>query len=144
MSDYLYIDEPEGDGMSREYAETKIREALKLCNGNTGRARQQIITLAQDVMQLLKDLVRPHLDGIVAYQIERVASGRAELEKRHPKIPLPDENENFGMELLRAIASEDVTIFGQDDHFPRKRKGTSKQHIDAIHQMAASARKKKK
>lgn len=130
--------------MSREYAETKIREALKLCNGNMTLARQQIIALAQDDMQLLKVLVKPHLDGIVAYQIERVSSGRSELEKRHPKLPLSDMDDNFGMELLRAIASDDVTIFGQDDHLPRKRKGASKQHIDAIHQMAASARKKKK
>lgn len=129
--------------MSREYADTKIKEALKLCDGNVGRARQQIITLAQDDMKLLSALVKPHLDGIVAYQIERVASGRAEMEKRHPEEPPPNLEENFGMELLRAIASEDVAIFGQEENLSRKKKVASKQHIDAIHKLAASSRKKK-
>ena len=73
--------------MSREYADTKIKEALKLCNGNMTRARQHIITLAQEDGVLLNALVKPHLDGIVAYQVERVSSGRAELEKRHPAAP---------------------------------------------------------
>ena len=100
--------------MSREYADTKIKEALKLCNGNMTRARQHIITLAQEDGVLLNALVKPHLDGIVAYQVERVSSGRAELEKRHP----------------------------EGGSLPRKHKVASKQHIEAIHKLAASRRNK--
>lgn len=134
----------ESENMSREYADTKIKEALQLCDGNMARARQQILTLAQDDLTLLSAIVQPHLDGIIAYQVERVASGRAELEKRHPNEPLPEPGENFGMDLLRAVASSDVAVFGQDDtSFNRKRKTASKQHIDAIHKIAASTRNKK-
>ena len=125
--------------MSREYAEDKIKDALKLCNGNMGLARQQIVALAQEDTVLLKALVRPHLDGIVAYQVERVASGRAEMENRHPDLPPPTIDEHFGMELLRAVAAEDVTVFGRDSmRHPRKRKIASKQHINAIHKLASA------
>ncbi len=130
--------------MSREYADTKIREALKLCNGNMALARKQIITLAQNDSALLQALTQPHLDGIVAYQIERVASGRAEIENRFPDEPPPKKEENFGMELLRAIASSDVQIFGQENTSSGgKRKSASRQHIDAIHKIASSRRNKK-
>ncbi len=131
--------------MSREYADTKIREALKLCNGNAARARQQIVMLAQDDAKLLNALVKPHIDGIVAYQVERVASGRAELEKRHPHDKPNPKDQSFGMDLLRAIASSDVAVFGlEGGSTPRKRSGTSRQHIEAIHKLAASRHKKKK
>ncbi len=131
--------------MSREYANKKIKEALQLCNGNAARARQQIVILAQDDIKLLNALVKPHIDGIVAYQVERVASGRAEFESRHPNEKPSIKDQSFGMDLLRAIASSDVAVFGLEGGSTlRKRSGTSKQHIDAIHKLAASRHKKKK
>lgn len=130
--------------MSTNYAEIKIREALKLTGDNEAQARRQILTLAQDDPKLLQSLCGPHLEGIVAYQVERVASGRAELEKRHPEDVKISEGENFGMDLLRAIAAQDVTVFGQENTAGAKtRKSASKQHIDAIHQMAKKTRDKK-
>lgn len=130
--------------MSQNYANKKVQEALKLCNGNATLAKKQIIELAHNDIELLKALTRPHLDGIVAYQIERVVSGRAELESRHPNEPVKGEDNNFGMELLRAIADENVTVFGQEEGYvSKKRKVASKQHIDAIHHMAASQSDKK-
>jgi len=131
--------------MSNDYAENKIKDALKLCNGNMKLARQQIVALAKEDSGLLNALVRPHLDGIVAYQVERVASGRAEKEEEHPDIPLPKIDDDFGMKLLRAAVSDDVTVFGRDNmRQPRKRKIASKQHIEAIHKMASSRRQQDK
>lgn len=129
--------------MSREYADKKIKEALALCNGNVTRARQQIVMLAADDAKLLKALTKPHLDGIVSYQVERVASGRAEFEARHPEESLSAEDENFGMDLLRAIASTEVTKFGHELPASNKRKTASKQHIEAIHKIASSRKTKK-
>lgn len=131
--------------MSREYADTKIKEALSLCNGNMALARKQIVLLAQEDPALLEALTKPHLDGIVAYQVERVASGRAEPEKRGIKgIPLEAiKDEDFGMQLLRAVAAEDVTIFGMENTTGAKRKSASKQHIDAIHKIASNRKSKK-
>jgi hypothetical protein len=131
--------------VSKEYAENKIKDALKLCNGNMGLARQQIVALAYEDMDLLRTLVRPHLDGIVAYQVERVASGRAEKEEYRPELPLPKIDDDFGMKLLRAAVADDVRVFGRDNmRQPRKRKIASKQHIEAIHKMASSRRQQNK
>lgn len=131
--------------MSREYADTKIKDALSLCNGNMALARKQIVLLAHEDPALLEALTKPHLDGIVAYQVERVASGRAEPEKRGiEEIPLEAlKNEDFGMQLLRAVAAEDVTIFGMENASGAKRKAASKEHIDAIHKIASNRKSKK-
>lgn len=124
--------------MTKEYAESKIREALAAHGGNIALARQHIVSMAQTDAALMRALAHPHLDGIVAYQVERVASGRAEMEKRHPKEPAKNKVDNFGMELLRAVAASDAETFGQEG-MGAKRKVASKQHINAIHQMASKS-----
>ncbi len=133
--------------MSKEYTEKKIKEALALHNGNIARTRKQIIKLAAEDSDLLYALTRPHLDGIIAYQVDRVASGRAELEKRHPqaeksKATSPTSEENFGMDLLRAVATSEAAVFGQQNPMGNRRKTASKQHIDAIRQIVSGRVKK--
>jgi len=127
--------------MSREYAEKRIKEALISCGGNLTLARQQVISWAKNDPQLLNALVRPHLNGIVAYQVERVASGRSE-----PKIKAPapvrrsqQQGDEFGMDILRAVASTNAAIFGQESNAaPMNRKGAvSKQHIETMRQIVA-------
>lgn len=130
--------------MSREYAEDKIREALKIHGDNIALARKQIMLWSHDDAALMRGIASPHLDGIIAYQVERIASGRCELEKRHPEDIKKSKEENFGMDLLRAVASNEATVFGQDNIISPKRKSASKQHIDAIHKMAAAGRNAKK
>lgn len=126
--------------MSKEYAEQKIKSALQAHKGNLTLARQQVAAWAYEDPDLMKALARPHLNGIVAYQVERVASGRAELEKRHPDQPKPDTKEEFGMDLLRAVAATDADVFGHEDAH-RKKRTASKQHIDAIHRIVSSRKK---
>ena len=131
--------------MSREYAEDKIREALRMHGGNVALARKQVMLWSHDDAALMRAIASPHLDGIIAYQVERVASGRAELEKRHPETtPEVKEEEDFGMNLLRAVAASDSAVFGMEDSTRPKRKTASKQHIDAIHKMASLSRNTKK
>lgn len=128
--------------MSKEYAEDKIRQALKLNGDNITRTRQQIMGWTAEDFDLLKALTRPHLDGIIAYQVERVASGRAELEKRHPEARQTQEGEEFGMDLLRAVAAAGTPVFGMEGTGAHtKRSSASKQHIEAIHKMASSRHK---
>ncbi|MCB1650528.1 MAG: hypothetical protein KDI46_00585 [Alphaproteobacteria bacterium] len=145
--------------MSREYAEHRIKEALKLSGGNMLKARQQIIAWTYEDTKLLHELTKPHLSGIVAYNIERVASGRAEAAKQPPsppaeqppkpapvrsaKSPAKKPENAFGMELLKAVASEHPTIFGLEDNGALKRpQGVSQKHIDAINAIAGKAPKK--
>lgn len=127
--------------MSKEYTEQKIREAITSSGGNIARARKQVMAMALSDHELLSGLTRPHLDGIIAYQVERISSGRSELEKRHPEAPKPKAEENFGMELLRAVAGSDAAIFGQQNPLGSRKSGASRQHIDAIHKIAGSRKR---
>lgn len=134
--------------MSLEYAENRIREALKLSHGNATRARQQIIAWAQEDTKLLQALTKPHLSGIVAYNIDRVASGRAAAAKApqqsKPKAP-PQQSikgDRFGMELLKAVASSSADVFGLEHNVPVGKRGQASQnHINAIRAMAAKKKK---
>lgn len=129
--------------MSLEYAEHRIKEALKLSGGNQIKARQQIIAWTYEDAKLLHALAKPHLSGIVAYNIERVASGRADAAKsvkaedKKPPAKKAAANgkakeEVFGLEILKAVAGS-PEIFGlEDPGAPRKKSGVSQSHVDAI------------
>lgn len=133
--------------MSLEYAEAKIKEALKASGGNMARARQQIIAWSMEDAKLLQALTKPHLNGIIAYNIERVASGRAAASKKNeaPKAANAPQNASnhqkkqpeFGMELLKAVASSSSEVFGLENNAGFSRRGKASQdHINAIKAIA--------
>lgn len=127
--------------MSREYAESRIREALRQSKGNTTRARQQVIAWAAEDQRLLLGLTQPHLTGVVAHAINRVLSrpdaeaGDVALEPESLNMP-PD---TFGREILSALSSSNTPVFGLESGTaqPGHRKKASQSHIDAIKQMAS-------
>lgn len=131
--------------MSMEYLNRRIKDALKMSGGNRVKARQQIIAWTFEDNKLLHTLTKPHLSGIVAYNIERVASGRADAAAqkateatKKPLQPAPkgrkpeSKEEQFGLEILKAVAGS-PQIFGlEDPGAPQKRGGVSQKHLDAI------------
>lgn len=123
--------------MSSEYVETRIKEALRLAKGNPTRARQQIIAWCYEDAQLLQAFVKPHLNGIVAYNIERITSGRAQKQKPINAAPEPRElgnDESFGIEILKAVAGNSGPMFGLEGPSgpATRRTGVSAQHLEAI------------
>lgn len=141
---------------SRLYLQNRIREALKKAGGNKNLARQQLIAWTYEDAKLLHALARPHLDGIISYNIDRVLSGRTESPAQEETGQKPGPTgknapgqragkvEDFGMELLRAVAASDATIFGQEAGAPPVKRGqASRRHVDAIMKMAGGAQKKK-
>ncbi len=125
--------------MNREYAERRIREALKASGGNAARARQQVITWAFDDAKLLHELVAPHITGIVAHAVNRVMTTKekavpATPEKKPVEAGAPDA---FGMEILKAIALGNPAQFGLESGTPIKKQAASQRHIDAIRQMVS-------
>lgn len=127
--------------MSREYAEKRIKEALKKTGGNAVKARQQVIAWTYEDPKLLHALTKAHLTGIVAYNIERILSGRGAAEEQptpaaRPKSPAAKE-ENFGKELLKAVAGNSGATFGLEGYSGAgsKRPKVSKNHINAIKAM---------
>lgn len=143
--------------MSLEYAQSRIKEALRLSGGNQVKARRQIIAWTFEDAKLLHALAKPHLSGIVAYNVERVASGRAEAAKKakaeaqQQAVPKKaekkggpggkDAEERFGLEILKAIAGS-PQIFGlEDPGAPVHRAGVSQAHMDAIAALTKSNKK---
>ena len=127
--------------MDQDYVENKVREALKNNSGNAARARQQIILWATEDQRLLLGLTKAHLSGIVSYNIDRVASGRADSQKQErgdgPAIPTPSNEEaDFGMEILRAVAGNNGAQFGFEPSTLGKRQQVSQSHVDALRMMA--------
>jgi hypothetical protein len=133
--------------MSLAYVENRINEALKQSKGNETRARQIVIKWCEEDSKLLQGLTRAHLNGIVAYNIERVASGRSAKSKttKAPAKPAAKskDKEKFGMEILKAVVSSS-TMFGlESGAAPRKKGQASQQHIDAIKKLANKNKTKK-
>ena len=136
------------DSMSREYAEERIREALKLAKGNATKARQQIIAWAATDARLLQALSKPHLTGIVAHAIDRVIYHQGIEEDRKFRTEpqsLNMEPDTFGKEILKALQSSDTARFGRESTAPAsnaKRPKASQSHIDALNQIAGKKKKK--
>ena len=128
--------------MSREYAESRIREALKLCRGNATRARQQIMAWTFEDPRLLQALARPHLSGIVAHAVNRVITrlGSDNAEEETPPEPqaINMSPSSFGKEILAALTSKNTAMFGHDGEVPpSRRKPASQSHINALKAMSS-------
>lgn len=133
--------------MSRDYAESRIREALKLTKGNPTKARQQVIAWAAEDQRLLLGLTQPHLTGVVAHAINRVIY-REGIEAEAEDIPATPKSLNmppdtFGRQILNALSSHDTPIFGLEGNksAPPQTKA-SQSHIDAMKKLARSSKKK--
>ena len=121
--------------MSQKYSVSKIKEVLDATRGNAGQARQLLIAQAMEDPKLLKELVKPHMVGIVAHAVGRVMRGKTDLEAM-PQTAAQSDDDSFGLDILKTIAGGDTTQFGQEGYGrPLKKQGASQSHIDAIRQM---------
>lgn len=126
--------------MNRDYAEKRIRDALKAAGGNPTRARQQVTAWAFDDAKLLHELVAPHITGIVAHAVNRVMSMKEiPVPAEPPKAKAAPKGEEFGMEILKAIALGNPAQFGLESSSGAsiKKQQASQRHIDAIRQMVS-------
>lgn len=127
--------------MNRDYAESRIREALKISGGNAARARQQIIAWCLEDSKLMQELVAPHITGIVAHAVNRVMTMKEKKIPAPPQAPKPvakgAKSDPFGMEILKAIALGNPAQFGQESGVPIRKQQASQRHIDAIRQMVS-------
>lgn len=130
--------------MSREYAEKRIREALRLAKGNATKARQQIVAWTNEDPKLLMALTKPHLTGIVAHAINRVLTrieNGADEPEEIPETPAPLNMppETFGQEIMQILKNSHTVTFGHESSSgaPTGRRGqASQRHIDAMNKIA--------
>lgn len=133
--------------MSKEYAESRIREALKKHGDNNTRARQQVMAWAIEDHKLMTELTRIHLKGITAYWIDRVKSNRGapsqEVETPIVQQVKKGEEHSFGEEMLRSFVSQKAQTFGLEDSVGNVgKRQASATHIDAINEIARRSKKK--
>lgn len=130
--------------MSREYAEKRIREALRLAKGNATKARQQIVAWTNDDPKLLMALTKPHLTGIVAHAINRVITrmeSGADEPEQIPDVPAPLNMppETFGQEIMNALKNSGAVFGHEGGSGSGKRGQASQRHIDALNKIAKKA-----
>jgi len=134
--------------MSQDYVTGRVKAALKAAKGNKTRAQKQLMQWAGEDTKLLYGLTRAHLNGIVAYQIDRVASGRADKQKAAPekaqkKPPQKQPDDAFGMEILKAVAGNSGAVFGHEGGSASVGSGkASKRHADALRMIASRTQSK--
>ena len=133
--------------MSREYAEKRIKEALKQAKGNATKARQIIIAWSSEDTRLLQALAQPHLTGIVAHAVDRVIykqgiNDEPEEIRANPRS-LDMAPDTFGKEIMKALQSADTAKFGQESAAPASRRPKASQsHIDALNKIAGKKKKR--
>ena len=137
--------------MTRDYADHKVSEALRLAGGNAAKARRQIQAWFYEDPKLLMELTRPHWNGIVAYAVDR-AVDRAlrgedsdEPKTKKASAKAPKKEGSIGKEMLRSFASDHAAKFGHESaSVTPSRKAASQDHVDAIHYLAAKSKQKSK
>lgn len=137
---------------SGNYLISRIKEALYNAGGNKTKAMNQIMAWSAQDMQLLQALTRAHLSGIVAYHVDRVASGGAKgaskaapsKPKAKPAAPQarktvnPAQGNPFGQAILKAASSADSAVFGLESYeSPRRAEHTSSRHVEAMKHIAS-------
>lgn len=137
----------------QSYMHTCILEALAKAGGNEHKAQKIIALRAMEDFQLLQALAKPHLTGIVAHAVGRIAiqenARRENSYEELPEQPVLEQADQgmagFGLDLLKALGGQNVPKFGMEDAAPRLgRKQASQQHVNALRLMANKSKGKKK
>ena len=131
------------------YTENRIKEALRLHNGDVHEARKQLFAWFYEDHKLLLDITRPHLNGITAYAVQRVLNRMSKSEEEILEEAAEDASHSsskkgqVGKDILRGFISPDAPQFGQESiAAPLRKKTASQKHIDTMQLLAATSRKK--
>ncbi len=135
--------------MTLNYTENRIKDALRLHNGNVSEAKKQIFAWMYEDHKLLLEITRPHLNGITAYAIQRVLNRMLKsddemlAEEAQDAAMSSSKKDQMGKDILRGFASKDAPQFGQESvAVPLRKKAASQNHIDTMQMLAAASRKK--
>lgn len=139
--------------MAQSYLQDCILDALARSKGNQNKAQKIIALQAMEDPQLLQALAKPHLTGIVAHAVGRIAiqeNAKKAAERDMPDKPvvgggLAQDMNGFGLDLLKALGGPNVPKFGMEDAAPRLgKKQASLQHVNALKMMANKSKPPKK
>lgn len=126
--------------MSRDYALSRVRDALEKSDGNHLKAQRLLIQWLEKDHTLLAGLVAPHMPGIIAHAITHVVNPQ-QVTKSAKKLAVKESDVGeFGEALLSSLKGGRHDGVGFGEPTPRnlgRAPAASKKHIDAINKIAS-------
>jgi len=135
--------------MSREYALSRVKDALEKSDGNHLKAQRLLMSWLEKDHSLLFGLVSPHMHSIIVHALVHVDQPAVQPQKPAAKkiIPKPNETSEFGSALLQSLRGQgaETGTFGEATPRGLSKPGkTSKAHVDAINKLVTAGRDKGK
>lgn len=131
--------------MSREYALSRVKDALEKSGGNHLKAHRLLMTWLEKDHSLLFGLVSPHMHSIITHALAHADQPEEEViaKKINPKETQTSE---FGSALLATLRGKEPTgNFGEATPRGVSKPGkASKAHVDAINKLVTAGRNKDK
>lgn len=131
--------------MSREYAMSRVGDALSSCDGNMAQAQRLVMNWLEKDQTLLLGLVAPHIKSIVTHAVTHAAA-KAQEPRNRVEAP-PEGIDDFGAELLAGALGRggkgnenfyNVPVSGSPAGRPVK---ASSAHVSALQTLAAKSGK---
>ncbi len=131
--------------MSREYALSRVKDALEKSSGNHLKAQRLLLSWLEKDHTLLFGLVSPHMQSIITHAIAHAAQPvRQQIPPK--KISAKDAGE-FGEAVLSSLRGgpAKASYFGEATprEIPKPGKA-SKMHVEAINALVKAGRDKEK
>jgi hypothetical protein len=132
--------------MSREYALSRVKDALEQSGGNHLKAQRLLTQWLEKDQSLLFGLVSPHMHSIIVHALAHVDQAAPAQKTAEKKImPKAHETSEFGTALLQSLSGhgEERGTFGEATPGGLTKPGkTSKAHVDAINKLVSAGRDK--
>lgn len=132
--------------MSREYALSRVKDALEASKGKTSEAERTIMNWLKKDQTLMVGLVAPHLKSIVSHAVDYVAH-RNDVKKDDALKPEDHTQDATGQSVLESLLQGGKSggpRFGDFDEPYSKPGKASASHVDAIHKIARKVDKEDK
>lgn len=129
--------------MSKEYALSRVKDALEQAEGNHLKASRIITDWLRNDNSLLAGLAEPHIKSIVTHAIAHVDQKPIQEEAKQQSTG--DKGDPIGEALVEGLtAGSDSAKFGQKapEGIPKPQKA-SQSHIDAMTKIAEASQEKK-
>ncbi len=133
--------------MSREYALSRVKDALEKSDGNHLKAQRLLLSWLENDHSLLFGLVSPHMHSIIVHALVHVDQPAQKTPVAKKITPKAHETSEFGSALLKSLRGhgEETGTFGQATPRGISKPGkTSKAHVDAINKLVTAGRNKDK
>jgi hypothetical protein len=133
--------------MSREYAMSRVKDALEKSGGNHLKAQRLILSWLEKDHTLLFGLVTPHVQSIITHAISHVAQPAKKVSLPRKVNVKEQEKGEFGNALLESLRSPrgETGNFGEPPPRGLTKPGkASAAHVSAINTLVKAGREKDK